>query len=198
MPNLYYASIYKNNVLDILLKNKDFIKLINPHEPSHKGILQKEVLLGGTFFIDGKKYEEQGYVFDHDFVDDTISDEKTFVFVEIPEINIIEYGMLADFYLYVCIFTSKSLVKITDDTTPSINDMEGMGYHVGFYGNRIDILCDIVDRTLNGNEKIKGVGDIKPADRGFCSLYSPNKNFYGKCLKYHIKNLNEIEDTCGN
>lgn len=40
------------------------------------------MLLGGTWFFNGKKYEEQGQVFDHNFVDDTTVEEKTFVFVE--------------------------------------------------------------------------------------------------------------------
>lgn len=198
MPNLYNASIYKNKIIEILLKNKDFVKLINPHEPTTDKILEKEILLGGTFIIDGMKYEEQGYVFDYNFVDDTITDEKTFVFVEIPDINIINKGTFAEFYFYICIFTGKKLVKITNNTIPTINDVEKMGYDVGYFGNRIDILCDIVDRCINGNQKIKGIGNIEPAEHGFCSIFCPSPKFYGKKLKYHVKNLNEKGETCGN
>ena len=46
------------------------------------------------------------------------------------------------------------MADFTDDTIPSINDVEIMGYNCGHYGNRVDILCDVVDRILNGNQKI--------------------------------------------
>lgn len=154
------------------------------------------MLLGGTWFIDGNQYEEQGNIFDYDFVDDSINEEKTFVFVE-TDIDTIHQQFLTDFNLYICIFTSKRLVRITNDTLPSINDVEKMGYYAGYYGNRIDILCDIVDRIINRNKKLKGIGDIRPSQVDFCKAYLPNKNYYGKCLRYQISNLNESEDFCG-
>lgn len=95
-------------------------------------------------------------------------------------------------------FTSKNLVRITDETVPSINDIEMMGYNAGHYGNRIDILCDIIDRILNGNKKIKGIGNIEPAKRGFCTIFSPSNKYYGKSLKYTITNIGETEGNCGN
>ena len=52
---------------------------------------------------------------------------------------------------------------------------------------------------LNGNERIQGIGTLKPSPRGFCTFYSPNSKYYGKCLKYSITNLNESDfDNCGN
>lgn len=195
MSNLYTASEYKTTIIDLLLDSDDFVMLMTPSSPPHRQISTKDMLLGGIWFINGKKYEEQGQVFDHNFVDDTTVDEKTFVFVE-TDIDNIESDSFIDFVLYVCIFTAKSLVRITKDSDPSIFDVEEMGYHIGNYnhGNRIDILCDVVDRILNRNRNIKGVGDIKPAPRGFCKSYSPNNKYYGKCLKYVISNYNEMDD----
>lgn len=155
------------------------------------------MLLGGTWFIDNKKYEAQGQLFDHNFVTDTIEEEKTFVFVE-TDIDMIRQNIFTDFNLYICIFTAKTLMRITDNSTPSINEVEEMGYEVGHYGNRIDVLCDIVDRILNGNKKIKGISDVTPAQRGFYTIYSPNSKYYGKCLKYNISNFNDTEEYCEN
>ena len=197
MSNLYNAARYKNVIINLLLKNNDFVTLMNPQKPPHNQLEIQDMLLGGTWFIDRKKYEVQGQLFDHNFVDDTTDEEKTFVFVE-TDINMIRQNIFTDFGLYICIFTSKSLIRITDDTVPSINEVEGMGYEVGHYGNRIDILCDTVDRILKGNRKIKGIGNIEPAERGFCTLYSPNNKYYGKCLKYNVTNLNEVENSCEN
>ena len=197
MTNLYNASKYKNVIINLLLKNSDFVTLMNPSKPPHSQLEIQDMLLGGTWIIDKKKYEVQGQLFDHNFVDDTTDEEKTFVFVE-TDIDMIRQNIFTDFNLYICIFTSKSFVRITDDTIPSINEVEEMGYEVGHYGNRIDILCDIVDRILNGNKKLKGISDIAPAQRGFCTIYCPSNKYYGKCLKYQISNLNDMEECCEN
>lgn len=197
MSNLYAASNYKNTIINLLLKNKDFVTLMNPPKSPHKNISTEDMLLGGVWFFNGKKYEEQGQIFDHNFVDETTTEQKTFVFVE-TDIDMIRQNLFTDFNLYVCVFTDKSLIRITDDTIPSINDVEIMGYNCGHYGNRVDILCDVVDRILNGNQKIKGIGDVEPAQRGFCTIYSPSNKYYGKCLKYTISSLNEMEDNCEN
>lgn len=197
MTNLYISSNYKNTIINLLIKNKDFITLMNPQTPPIKNISTEDMLLGGTWVFNGKKYEEQGQIFDYNFVQDTTTEEKTFVFVE-TDIDMIHQKLFTDFNLYICAFTSKNLIRITDDTIPSINDIEMMGYNAGHYGNRVDILCDAIDRILNGNRKIKGIGNIEPAQRGFCSIFSPSNKYYGKCLKYTISNIGEMEDQCGN
>ena len=195
MTNLFIASNYKNTIINLLIKNKDFVTLWNPSKPPVNQLSTEDMLLGGTWFFNGKKYEEQGHVFDHNFVDETTTVEKSFVFVE-TDIDTIRKNLFTDFNLYICVFTAKPLIRITDATIPSINDVEMMGYNIGHFGNRVDILCDVVDRILNGNKKLKGIGDVKPAERGFCTIYSPSNKYYGKCLKYNISNLNELEDTC--
>lgn len=197
MSNLYNLASYKNKIIDLLLKNKDFIKLINPIPNECSDIDIIDVLLGGEWIIDGKKYEEQGYIFDHNFVNDTITEDKTFVFVE-TDIEYVKNGMFADFNLFICIFTSKNLIRLTECTYPTVKEIKNMGYFAGRYGNRIDILCDIVDRTINGNGKIPGVGTVSPDDRNYITQYCPLNRYYGKCLKYKITNLIEENDICEN
>lgn len=195
MSNLYNASKYKNVIINLLLNSNDFVTLMNPQQPPCNQLEIQDMLLGGTWFINKKRYEIQGQLFDHNFVDDTTDEEKTFVFVE-TDIDMIKQNIFTDFNLYICIFTAKSLIRITDDTTPSINQVEEIGYEVGHYGNRIDILCDVIDRILNGNKKLHGISNIEPAQRGFCTIYSPNNKYYGKCLKYIISNLSEGGENC--
>lgn len=195
MANLYYAASYKNKIINLLLQNKNFIKLINPSQSECENLDVVDVLLGGKWFINGKEYDEQGYIFDYNFVNETTTDEKTFVFVE-TDIDTVKNNMFTNFNLYVCIFTSKDLVRITNETVPTVEEVKDMGYFATTYANRIDILCDIVDRILNGSEQIAGIGDIKPSERGYVSIYCPNTNYYGKCLKYNISNLNETFSEC--
>ena len=197
MGNLYLSSDYKNTIISLLIKNENFVKLINPQPSKCSKIKIKDVLLGGTWIYDDVKYEEQGHVFDYNFVDETTTDEKTFVFVE-TDIDTVRQNMFTDFNLYICIFSAKSLVRITNDTVPSLTDIAEMGYKISDHGNRIDILCDVVDGILNGNKKIKGIGDVEPASRGYVTMYCPNSKYYGKCLKYKISNLNMGGDSCEN
>lgn len=195
MSNLYNLASYKNKIIDLLLKNKDFIKLIDPVSSECNEIDIIDVLLGGEWIIDGEKYKEQGHVFDYNFVNDTITQDKTFVFVE-TDVEYVKNGMFADFNLFICIFTSKDLIRLTECTSPTVKEVKDMGYFAGRHGNRIDILCDIVDRIINGNEKIPGIGTVTPDYRNFITQYCPANKYYGKCLKYKITNLIEDGDEC--
>lgn len=196
MSNLYYLSAYKNKIINLLLKDKNFRALIDPSDSECKELDVIDVLLGGEWIIDGERYKEQGYVFDHNFANEFTVEKKTFVFVE-ADINAIENEFFTGFNLYICIFTDKDLVRITDVTSPTVTEVKNMGCFAGSVANRIDALCDVVDRILNGNEKIKGIGLIKPSKRGFCTNFCPNNRYYGKCLTYNISNLNESDfNTC--
>lgn len=196
MSNLYYAASYKNKIINLLLENKNLIKLINPKPSECKDIDIVDVLMGGEWIIDGINYEEQGHIFDYNFVDDTTTEKKTFIFVE-TDIDTVKDEFFTDFNLYVCIFTDKKLVKLTNNSVPTVNEIKNMGYFSGTYANRIDVMCDIVDGILNGTDKLIGIGDVQPAPRNYVTIYCPNNKYYGKCLKYHISNLNETEDGCG-
>ena len=197
MANLYYAASYKNKIINLLLKNKNFIKLINPKPSECKDLDIIDVLVGGTWLINGKKYKEQGHIFDYNFVSDTTTDKKTFVLVE-TDINAVRSNIFTDFNLYIFIFTDKELVRLTNNTVPTVKEVTDMGYFASTYANRVDVLCDIVDRILNGTDKLAGIGDVEPASSGYVSLYCPNSKYYGKCLKYKISNYNEGGDECGN
>ena len=88
------------------------------------------------------EYKEQGHIFDYNFVDETILDDKTFVFVE-TDIDMVKQNMFANFNLYISIFTPKNLVRLTERTIPCVKEIKDMGYFAGAYANRIDVLCDI-------------------------------------------------------
>lgn len=196
MGNPYFSSVYKNRIINILLKNTKIIKLINPKESDYEDINIVDVLLGGKWIIDGTEYYEQGHIFDHDFVDDTTTDDKTFIFVE-TDISTVRDNIFVDFNLYICVFTSKYLVMLSDKSSPTKQEVADMGYEDAC-PNRVDILCDLIDESINGSEKIRGIGDVEPARNGYMTPYKPNNRFYGKCLKYRISNFNIGGDMCEN
>lgn len=197
MSNLYVASKYKSDIINLLYKSDNFIKLINPTPSECPDLDIIDVLNGGTWIINGKQWEEQGYVFDYNFVNEATTEKKTFVFVE-TDIDTIRNNIFTDFNLYVFIFTSKDLVRLNKMTKPTAKDVKNMGYYASTsHGNRIDALCDCVDRILNGSSRIAGIGDVKPAPRNHMVMYIPNNKYYGKCLKYNITNYNPGGDECG-
>ncbi len=197
MGNLSIAADYKYKIINLLLKNNKFIQLVSPKESDCQDIDIIDVMLGGKWLINGEWYTEQGYIFDHDFVDDTVKEKKTFVFVDV-DIPSVHKNIFMDFNLYVFVFTDKSLVRLNQWSSPTSQEVKEMGYFAtDTYGNRIDALCDCIDETLNENEKIYGLGAVTPNPRNHLSTYRPNNQYYGKCLSYHITNYNAGGDQCG-
>ena len=178
----------KKIIIDLLLKNEMVKKLINP--TPHNDLDEREILLGGEWVIDGEIVSEQGHIFDYNFVDDTITETKVFIFVETDINNV--YNDFANFNLYVSIFADKSLVRLSDASTPTKQEMKDAGYE----GNRIDILCGVIDNLLNGQD-VKDVGNIRPAIMGYMKVYQPNRQFYGKVLTYTVKSYDDGGDWCG-
>lgn len=179
----------KKIIIDLLLKSDMVRKLINP-QPNDL-LDETEILLGGDWVIDGDIVSEQGHIFDYNFVDDTITDSKVFIFVETDIPTMTNSNRFAEFNLYVSIFADKSLIRLSQTSCPTKQEMK----NIGFEGNRIDILCGVVDDLLNGRD-VKGVGNLQPATMGFVKMYQPNKQFYGKVLTYKVKGFNDGGDRC--
>lgn len=197
MSNLSIAADYKYKIISLLLKNKKFIKLISPEISDCQELDIIDVMLGGKWLINGEWYTQQGYIFDHDFVDDTIKEKKTFVFVDV-DIPSVQKNIFMDFNLNIIAFTDKSLIRLNQWSVPTSQEVKEMGYFAtDTFGNRIDALCDCIDETLNENESIYGLGNITPNPQNHLSTYRPNNQYYGKCLSYHITNYNAGGDQCG-
>ena len=139
--SLYFSSLYKNRIINLLLKNKDFITLLSPTPSACEDLDIIDVLLGGKWVINGIKYEEQGYIFDYNFANETTKEEKTFVFVE-TDIPSVTDNFFMDFNLYIHVFCDKNLIRLSSDTSPTVDQVKDMGYFASTYANRIDVLCD--------------------------------------------------------
>lgn len=190
ISNLYSSEEYKSKVLDLLCRNNHFISLINPAPSQCPELDILDVLHGGTWIIDGKEWKEQGHVFDYDFMDDTVIQERTFVFAD-TDIGKIRNGIFTDFNLYIYVFTAKDLVSLTETSKPTAQQVMEMGYFATpSHGNRIGALCDCIDSILNGNDSFNSLGGLKPDPESHLSFYTPGKKYYGKCLKYNITNYN--------
>lgn len=182
------SGVKKKIIIDHLLKSELVRKLINP--APNDLLDETEILLGGEWLINGEKVEAQGHIFDFNFVDDTITDSKVFIFVE-TDIPTVQRDRFAEFNLYVSIFADKALIRLSQMSIPTKQEMKALGYE----GNRIDILCGVVDDLLNG-VNVKGVGNLQPATMGYMKMYQPNRQYYGKVLTYKVKSFNDGGDRC--
>ena len=161
MANQYFAAKYKHEVVQLLSGDHDFMKLLNAEHADD-------------------------CIFDYDFTDETTADEKTFVVVDIG-VEEIRKEIFTDFSLYLYIFTSKNLVRLSDTSVPTAEQAFEMGYVADTSANRIDVLCEAADRILCGTE-LAGIGNVIPAAKDHLCAYRPNPKYYGKCLKYNITN----------
>lgn len=185
MSNLSFIGKYKDMVIKLLLQNDNIVKLINPILPEeYEGILDiNDVLLGGSWNIGDKMHYEKGHIFDYNFVEDRTDDVGTYIFVDVVVNNVLQ-EIFTDFKLIVCVFSHKSIIRLDRNTVPTKAEMQVKGFN----GNRIDMLCDAIDQTLNGNSNY-GIGHLTPSTSGHMSPYMPNSRYYGKCLSYTVKNF---------
>lgn len=190
MSNMSKASEYKSNVIELLMKNDMVVKLLNP--TMHDDLDLSEILLGGEFNINGVKVTEQGYIFDYYFIDDTIEDTKSFIMVEVdmPEIK---NGIFVSYILHLYICSNKDIVRLSEYSVPTLSQIKAEGY----MGNRVDALCDAIDRMLNGNNAMKAgnIGDVIPYGN-YRQIFTPNNKFYGMRLTYKVRNENQVDVNC--
>lgn len=191
--NLYYIGRYKDKIISLLLNSDDVITLINPETDERFEV--EDVLLGDTFEIYNKKGELerinlQGHIFNYLFVPGTTTEEKVFICIE-ALIDSVDNTYFNNFSMFIHVYSPKRLVRLDRYSTPTSLEMKKLG----FSGNRVDMLCDAIDRLLNGNETF-GIGEVTPSNTNPLTLSLPNDKFYGKCLKYKVKNFMDTEE-CG-
>ena len=97
---LHIVTEYKNKIMQLLISNENYRKLLSPEKSKCEELDEVDVIRGGEWIINEKKWTEQGHVFDHDFVDDAIKEKKVFTFVD-ANISSITNNMFIDFDLYI-------------------------------------------------------------------------------------------------
>lgn len=192
MSNLSFIGDYKDKVIKLLINNPDIVELLNPIvNPKYSEIIDKiDVLLGGEWRIGDEMHYEKGHIFDYNFITDRTDDVKSFIFVEVIVDNVYD-AAITNFKLIICPVMHKDLVRLDKTTTPTKAEMQQRGLS----GNRLDMLCSLIDDTINGNSEM-GIGKVEPCYRDYLQTYLPNYRYYGKCIAYTIKNYNENRNHC--
>lgn len=197
VSNMYLSSKLKNAVINLLLENPNFVEVVNPKPSECEELDLMDVMVGGDFYVDGKKIHEDGYIYDYNFVTDITEDKRTYTFVE-TACQHVQKNVYVDMDLYICVFAEKSIIRLDENSVPNTKRVNEMGYFCGRFGNRIDVLLDIVDGLVNGNPKLGVTMDVVPAGSDHITVFQPSYHYYGKVLKYRVRMYNETNGVaCG-
>lgn len=149
------AGKFKKEISTALLKNKDIV----------------EMLIGDTAGLSGSALRSAflNYVKSHLFIDDTLTEAGTYIFYDVifPSLQTHTKSCYVLMYL-IC------AREVLDD------------YHKeGYYGNRIDILSQMVEDTLINDDDVSrsfGIGELQLDS---VDVYNAMR-FYGRILRFSV------------
>lgn len=149
---------FKNEINTALYKSEDI----------------KELLLGDTLGLSNSEIRKEfkKYVKSHLFIDDTLTEAKTYIFYDVvfP-------------YLQSNIKTCKILMYLICSRS-ILEDYQKEGY----YGDRIDILSQMVEDVLINDEEVANSFGIGSLDLDSVDIYNSNR-FYGCVLTFTVPNF---------
>lgn len=170
--NLYPLGKNKDIVIKTFQDNEDIVSLILPSYNEDTAIEDLDVIL-------------KRHLFKTISIDNTQLDAKTYICVEtyVPEI---ENDAIKKIGIVINAFTHESLIDLSQSEQVKY-------FKKGFYGNRIDVLIDAIDRCLNGKRNV-GLGRLRLRPRSPIGIHQPANGYYGKSLEYIISDFNSIDE----
>jgi hypothetical protein len=99
-------------------------------------------------------------------------------------IPLVENFSIKEIGIVINVFCENSLIDLS---TTDKNKFVKKGY----FGNRVDMLIDAIDRCVNGKTGV-GIGKIKLKPRNPIGIYKPQNGYYGKSLEYTVTDFNDI------
>ena len=176
--NLYVVGQYKQAIVDMLYRDKDFQLAVLP-KTLREGI-QKDIDENGEDSVDYESYFDE-YVYDYAFSEDTAFESKVYTCIDIT-IPYADGTTFKDLYIYAYVFAPKNFVKWnrSDKEERAIRrTLESRGY----CGNKVDMITDIIDRHLNGLSGMT-IGKLTYAPRDAMTIFNAQQGYYGKLLTY--------------
>lgn len=198
--NLDTLGKYIDKIINLIVSSEDCVKLINPKDDSRFDV--EDILLGGEFELEeydavlGQNVKQvvelQPYIYDYAYTVNPTLDDRTIICVDALANNARD-NILTDFTLHIYVFTQKRLNRLSEKSTPTKSEMESLGY----YGNRVNMLCSAVEKVIKDSDDIGGIGKVNPANNGYITLFLPHADYYGKHLTYNVYGYNDDEKECG-
>lgn len=168
--NLYPLGRDKEIISKTLSEDEDIIALLIPDYDSLTTTEDLDVILKQhlykTIAVDNTQGESRAYICIETYVPSVENDS-------IKEIGIV-----------INVFCATNLLELSDSDNEKF-------LKKGFFGNRLDMLIDGIDRCLNGKRGI-GIGKLRLRPRNPIVIYQPVNGYYGKSLEYIIYDFNDI------
>lgn len=134
----------------------------------------REVLLGKDYKDRYKSEAEiikdlKSNIFSHLFIDEVIDETQTYIFYDVTMPRFSRSMKTCQVTIYA--FCHKSLIDTISKQ--------------GYEGNRVDILCQMVESEVLAPENIReyGVGKLELTS---VKLYSDQRKFYGKVMEFSV------------
>lgn len=158
---------------------------------------------GGTFYseIDGKKKKEVlvGHCFDVPFIDETLTDNRLIITIEVLNRNLYYQNVGSDtiraLTIIVTVFCHKDCLIYPDQET---RDLLEKFRTRGYTGNRLDMVVAAIQRHIENEDfeyvdadgKKYGIGHASLLKRAPMESYQPNPYFYGIQMLYGQDDIN--------
>lgn len=170
--NLYPLGKDKDIVIKTFMKNEDMVSLILPNYDEATATEDLDVIL-------------KEHLFKTISIDNAQIEKKVYVCVEtyVPEI---ENDAIKKIAIIINVFAHQSLIDL------SVKE-QAKFLTKGYYGNRVDMLIDVIDRCLNGKRNV-GLGRLRLRPRNPIGILQPVNGYYGKSLEYIISDFNSIDE----
>lgn len=144
------------------------------HAALYKSNDIKELLLGD---VSGKSPTEMRKLFkehvkSHLFIDEVVTETDSFIFYDVTLPSLRETTKMCQIQLYVVCHRD-----ILDDYSKE-----------GFYGNRADILSEMVEKALICDEEISRSFGIGSLELNHVGIYN-GKNLYGHVIQFSVSNF---------
>lgn len=149
---------YKEDVLKFILKDRDIIDALNLKHLEFEEDIYDEVIYKNVF----------PYLFAKSTGSDMRNETKCYICVETIA-HKTEKKKIKTMRLIVRVFSNIKLLPYK---------------RKGFYGNRVDILCDMLDRKLEGSRDFDfSIGEMTLTTT---SIYQPSNDYYGRELVFDV------------
>lgn len=151
----------KDLITKKIISNQDIVDLISTN------ILPSELI-----------YEN---IFDTLTIDIPQDERKTYITMD-AVVSSVENRHIKSVDIIIHVFTHLKLLKLSTSEQQKY-------YTRGFFGNRIDVLIDLLVRMLDGSDEF-GIGRLQLKPRSPMSVIHPSTKHYGKSLIFYTCDFN--------
>ncbi|MGX8701364.1 hypothetical protein [Caproiciproducens sp.] len=162
---------YKMQIMSDIANDQDIIDILLPNPDSNLEI--SDQLLG---YWDRKvtpNVWHEGIIVPYLYYEQTIQEKRTYVCIDAIPKDIVASNAIQDMYLYINIFTHKSLMKCEKQ---------------GFLGTRMDILSQLISNLVTSSNQY-GIGKCSMQNM---NSYNPDYDYSGYTMQFFVSDFKRV------